>query len=96
MHVCVLDGGLRQNGCTPLYFAAQNGHLEAVRILIEVKADINAKSTVCDPAYRPFVIECLHVPCVQSLRICVRLRGACMCVCVCGTGCTQECADVCV
>ena len=83
MHVCVLDGGWRQNGCTPLYFAAQKGHLEAVRILIEAKADIDAKSTVCDPAYRPFVIECLRVPCVQSLCICVRLLCACMRVCVC-------------
>ena len=55
-HACVLVCCMlgrewrRQDGPSPLYKAAQFRHVEAVRILIEAKADINAKSTVRDPA----------------------------------------------
>ncbi len=31
----------KQNGVTPMYIAAQNGHVEIVRVLLEAGADAN-------------------------------------------------------
>ena len=55
-----------QDGSSPLYAASMKGDLEAVRILIDVKADINAKGAVCDPPY------VLHPHKCVSVRMCVR------------------------
>ena len=40
---------VRQYGVTGLFMAAQNGHLEAVRLLVEGKADVNAAAKVHTP-----------------------------------------------
>ncbi len=37
-----------QNGATAVMVAAQNGHCEVVRMLLEAKADINIKANVSD------------------------------------------------
>ena len=39
-------GHAPQNGITPLHAAADHGHLEVARLLLEVGADINAKAAV--------------------------------------------------
>jgi len=44
--VVMTRGRAPQNGCTPLYAAAQNGHEEAVHFLVEAGADLTAKSNV--------------------------------------------------
>ena len=49
-----------QDGCTALMAAAQNGHCEVVRMLLEAKADVNSKTNVSD-------IYCMVV-CVQGLQ----------------------------
>ena len=36
----------RQDQCTPLDLAAQEGHAEAARALLEAKADVDARTTV--------------------------------------------------
>jgi len=33
------------NGCTPMFVAAEKGHLEVVRVLVEAGADVNAAKT---------------------------------------------------
>lgn len=38
---------IRQYGCTPLYRAAENGHVDIVKILIKAGADINVYNRVC-------------------------------------------------
>jgi ankyrin repeat protein len=40
---------VRQDGVTGLYMAAQNGHAEALRLLVEGKADVNAAKKVHTP-----------------------------------------------
>jgi hypothetical protein len=37
-----------QNGATPMFVAAQKGHLEVVRALVEAGADITAKNEVSE------------------------------------------------
>ncbi len=37
-----------QDGATALLVAAQNGHCEVVRMLLEAKADVNSKRNVSD------------------------------------------------
>jgi hypothetical protein len=54
---------VRQNGWTGLIMAAQNGHAEAMRLLVEGKADINAADKV-------------HTPLREALRVKRRDRGA--------------------
>ena len=36
-----------QNGASPLYMAAQEGHLDVCRLLIEQGANINSQRKVC-------------------------------------------------
>ena len=38
-------------GFTALIVAAQNGHCEVVRMLLEAKADVNIKANVSDVSY---------------------------------------------
>ena len=40
-----------QDGGTALSAAAQNGHCEVVRMLLEAKADVNIKANVSDVSY---------------------------------------------
>ena len=40
-----------QDGFTALMVAAQNGHCEVVRMLLEAKADVNIKTNVSDVSY---------------------------------------------
>ena len=40
-----------QDGGTALIVAAQNGHCEVVRMLLEAKADVNIKANVSDVSY---------------------------------------------
>ena len=40
-----------QDGYTALIVAAQNGHCEVVRMLLEAKADVNIKTNVSDVSY---------------------------------------------
>ena len=40
-----------QDGSTALIVAAQNGHCEVVRMLLEAKADVNIKANVSDVSY---------------------------------------------
>jgi ankyrin repeat protein len=54
---------VRQDGVTGLYLAAENGHAEAVRLLVEGKADVNAASKV-------------HTPLKGALRVKRRDGGA--------------------
>ena len=35
-----------QDGTTPIYMAAQDGHVDTVRVLVESKADVNAADSV--------------------------------------------------
>ena len=40
------------NGCTPVYVAAQNGHTDAIRLLAENGADVNTpNNNGCTPVY---------------------------------------------
>jgi ankyrin repeat protein len=42
---------------TPLHLAVEGGHMEAVKVLLEVKADFNAKTvseSQCDPYVTTF------------------------------------------
>ena len=45
-----VDGGMRahwaQNGFTALMYAAREGHMDCVRLLLEAGADTEAKSSV--------------------------------------------------
>lgn len=40
-----------QDKCTPIHGAAENGHNEVVKTLINFKADINAVTVVCNYSY---------------------------------------------
>ena len=42
------QGGAPQYGCTPLHFAAYNGHLEVARVLLGAGAGITAKDNVSE------------------------------------------------
>ena len=45
---CVhVSGVLQTNGCTPLYAASLNGHVEVVRVLVGAGAAVN-QADVCD------------------------------------------------
>jgi ankyrin repeat protein len=48
-----------QHGQTPIHIAAENGHVEPIRILIEAKADMNAANEVpLKHATRIIMYEC--------------------------------------
>jgi hypothetical protein len=51
---------VRQDGWTGLILAAHNGHAEAVRLLVEGKADINAASKVHTPLREALRVERDH------------------------------------
>ena len=44
--ICIISFGCTQNLSTPLMFAAQNGHVDIVRTLVERGADVSAKNKV--------------------------------------------------
>ena len=48
---------VRQDGWTGLIMAAQNGHAEAMRLLVEGKADINAADKVHTPLREALRVE---------------------------------------
>ena len=39
--LCVLCVYVQPDGCNPLYDASQNGHVEAVRVLVGLGASVN-------------------------------------------------------
>ncbi len=48
MFTCSSSHDSVQGGATALLVAAQNGHCEVVRMLLEAKADVNIKANVSD------------------------------------------------
>ena len=45
-----------KSGATSLFMASQEGHAEIVKLLLEAKADVNAKASVAGKEYTPLSI----------------------------------------
>ena len=54
-----------QDGFTALMVAAQNGHCEVVRMLLEAKADVNIKANVSDVNFMSLV-SLFHRPPIEE------------------------------
>ena len=56
-----------KNGYSPLYWAAQKGHAECVKLLLEAKADPNNENTLGNTPLH-FAALFGHAECVDLLR----------------------------
>ena len=71
-----------QNGCTSLYIAAQYGHTEAAKALLEANADVKAVTKVRSGGWgcvmilrvrvQGFAVLCLYCDCI---KYCVGVHG---------------------
>ena len=81
------------HGRTALHEACQCGHMEAVKTLLRLGADVNAQVCVCVCVCVCSVCACMCVyVCVYCVYVCVR---ACVCVCVCVHACVCMCECAC-
>ena len=63
----LLDEHLRDRGMTPLHYAAGNGHLEVVRLLLERNAEVNAQD---NRGFTPYLFASRHeVPDIFQLLL---------------------------
>ena len=78
------------HGRTALHEACQCGHMEAVKTLLRLGADVNAQVCVC---------VCVCVVCVRAcvcMCVCIVCMCVCVHVCVCVCACMRVCVCVCV
>jgi hypothetical protein len=66
-----------QDGCTPLYWAAQNGDVDIARLLLERGADVNAKENVrrAAPRHRRVAHRAASAAGLSPPRARARARG---------------------
>ena len=60
-HDSPLTPPMRQNGRTPLYISAMNGHTDTVRVLLEAGATVDAKIEVRGALLSECMCVCLRI-----------------------------------
>ena len=89
---CLHIGVKQIVGWSAVFFAAKEGHLDVVKLLVGARANISLKDKVCYACCDVHELN-MHCVCVTCACACARVY-VCVCVCVCA--CVCACACVCV
>ena len=78
-------------GLTPLHVAAQNGHHDVIKQLVNTKADVNIQDSKSGKTALHYSIERGDLPLSGYL-----VTEVCVCVCACMHACVRACVCACI